>query len=65
MFQKPKSGCCFLVFFCTFIFQSNNCVQDSVILSVVTGLTSVYAATVTYSIIGFRAAEKYDTCINE
>uniref|UniRef100_A0A669DZR9 Transporter n=1 Tax=Oreochromis niloticus TaxID=8128 RepID=A0A669DZR9_ORENI len=43
----------------------NNCVQDSVILSVVTGLTSVYAATVTYSIIGFRATEKYDTCINE
>uniref|UniRef100_A0A3Q4HYX8 Solute carrier family 6 member 19 n=1 Tax=Neolamprologus brichardi TaxID=32507 RepID=A0A3Q4HYX8_NEOBR len=43
----------------------NNCVQDSVILSVVTGLTSVYAATVTYSIIGFRATEKYDTCIND
>ncbi|MEQ2175712.1 hypothetical protein GOODEAATRI_020655 [Goodea atripinnis] len=43
----------------------NNCVQDAVILSVVTGLTSVYAALVTYSIIGFRATEKYDTCISE
>ncbi|KAM6899809.1 sodium-dependent neutral amino acid transporter B(0)AT1-like [Xenentodon cancila] len=43
----------------------NNCVQDAVILSVVTGFTSVYAATVTYSIIGFRATEKYDTCISE
>ncbi|XP_024113683.1 sodium-dependent neutral amino acid transporter B(0)AT1 [Oryzias melastigma] len=43
----------------------NNCVQDAVILSVVTGLTSVYAATVTYSIIGFRATEKYDTCISD
>ncbi|XP_047460102.1 sodium-dependent neutral amino acid transporter B(0)AT1-like isoform X1 [Mugil cephalus] len=43
----------------------NNCVQDAVILSVVTGLTSVYAATVTYTIIGFRATEKYDTCIND
>ncbi|XP_069032613.1 sodium-dependent neutral amino acid transporter B(0)AT1-like [Embiotoca jacksoni] len=43
----------------------NNCVQDAVILSVVTGLTSIYAATVTYSIIGFRATEKYDTCISE
>nr|XP_057903665.1 sodium-dependent neutral amino acid transporter B(0)AT1-like [Doryrhamphus excisus] len=43
----------------------NNCVQDAVILSVITGLTAVYAATVTYSIIGFRATEKYDTCVNE
>nr|XP_057902873.1 sodium-dependent neutral amino acid transporter B(0)AT1-like [Doryrhamphus excisus] len=43
----------------------NNCVQDAVILSLVTGLTSVYAAAVTYSIIGFRATEKYDTCVHE
>ncbi|XP_017276448.1 sodium-dependent neutral amino acid transporter B(0)AT1-like [Kryptolebias marmoratus] len=43
----------------------NNCVQDAVILSVVTGLTSVYAATVTYTIIGFRATEKYDTCFSD
>uniref|UniRef100_A0A3B3TK88 Transporter n=1 Tax=Poecilia latipinna TaxID=48699 RepID=A0A3B3TK88_9TELE len=43
----------------------NNCVQDAVILSVVTGLTSIYAALVTYSIIGFRATEKYDTCISK
>ncbi|XP_061838408.1 sodium-dependent neutral amino acid transporter B(0)AT1-like [Nerophis lumbriciformis] len=42
----------------------NNCVQDAVILSVITGLTSVYAAAVTYSIIGFRVTEKYDMCIN-
>ncbi|KAL3044123.1 hypothetical protein OYC64_003874 [Pagothenia borchgrevinki] len=43
----------------------NNCVQDAVILSVVTSLTSVYAAAVTYCIIGFRATEKYDTCISD
>ncbi|XP_054620658.1 sodium-dependent neutral amino acid transporter B(0)AT1-like [Dunckerocampus dactyliophorus] len=43
----------------------NNCVQDAVILSVVTGLTSVYAAAVTYTIIGFRATEKYDMCVDE
>ncbi|XP_041868335.1 sodium-dependent neutral amino acid transporter B(0)AT1-like [Melanotaenia boesemani] len=43
----------------------NNCMQDAVILSAVTGFTSIYAATVTYSIIGFRATEKYDNCINE
>ncbi|KAL6100048.1 slc6a19 [Pungitius sinensis] len=42
----------------------NNCIQDAVILSVITGLTSIYAATVTYSIIGFRATEKYDNCLN-
>ncbi|XP_068431320.1 sodium-dependent neutral amino acid transporter B(0)AT1-like [Clinocottus analis] len=43
----------------------NNCIQDTVILSVITGLTSIYAATVTYSIIGFRATEQYDNCIND
>uniref|UniRef100_A0A8C2WQG6 Transporter n=1 Tax=Cyclopterus lumpus TaxID=8103 RepID=A0A8C2WQG6_CYCLU len=43
----------------------NNCVQDAVILSVITGLTSIYAATVTYSIIGFRATEQYDNCISD
>ncbi|KAM9824689.1 sodium-dependent neutral amino acid transporter B(0)AT1-like [Neosynchiropus ocellatus] len=43
----------------------NNCVQDAVLLSVITGFTSVYAATVTYTIIGFMATEKYEHCINE
>ncbi|XP_037120688.1 sodium-dependent neutral amino acid transporter B(0)AT1-like [Syngnathus acus] len=43
----------------------NNCVQDAVILSVVTGFTSVFAATVTYAIIGFRATEKYDLCCSD
>ncbi|XP_034559957.1 sodium-dependent neutral amino acid transporter B(0)AT1-like [Notolabrus celidotus] len=43
----------------------NNCLKDAVILTVVTGLTSVYAASVTYTIIGFRATEKYDTCISD
>ncbi|XP_071377562.1 sodium-dependent neutral amino acid transporter B(0)AT1-like [Centroberyx affinis] len=42
----------------------NNCKQDALILSAVTGFTSVYAATVIYSIIGFRATEKYDNCIS-
>ncbi|KAF7656804.1 hypothetical protein LDENG_00035750 [Lucifuga dentata] len=43
----------------------NNCQQDALILSAVTGFTSIYAATVTYAIIGFRATEKYDNCISE
>uniref|UniRef100_A0A665TEG2 Transporter n=1 Tax=Echeneis naucrates TaxID=173247 RepID=A0A665TEG2_ECHNA len=43
----------------------NNCMQDAVILTAITGFTSVYAATVTYSIIGFRATEKYDNCISD
>ncbi|XP_076972916.1 sodium-dependent neutral amino acid transporter B(0)AT1 [Tamandua tetradactyla] len=42
----------------------NNCEMDSVIVSVINGFTSVYAATVVYSIIGFRATERYDDCIN-
>ncbi|KAM9838294.1 sodium-dependent neutral amino acid transporter B(0)AT1-like [Aulostomus maculatus] len=43
----------------------NNCMQDAVVLSAVTGLTSVYAAAVTYTVIGFRATEKYDQCVSE
>lgn len=43
---------------------SNNCEMDSVIVSVINGFTSVYAATVVYSIIGFRATERFDDCVN-
>lgn len=39
--------------------------MDSVIVSVINGFTSMYAATVVYSIIGFRATERYDTCFNQ
>ncbi|XP_028288783.1 sodium-dependent neutral amino acid transporter B(0)AT1-like [Parambassis ranga] len=43
----------------------NNCEQDAVIISIINGCTSVYAATVIYSIIGFRATEQFDACLNE
>ncbi|XP_034401372.1 sodium-dependent neutral amino acid transporter B(0)AT1-like [Cyclopterus lumpus] len=56
-------GC--LISFSSYNPVHNNCVQDAVILSVITGLTSIYAATVTYSIIGFRATEQYDNCISD
>nr|XP_029131410.1 sodium-dependent neutral amino acid transporter B(0)AT1-like isoform X2 [Labrus bergylta] len=42
----------------------NNCMKDAMILTGVTGFTSVYAATVTYTIVGFRATERYDNCIS-
>ncbi|XP_059205545.1 sodium-dependent neutral amino acid transporter B(0)AT1-like [Centropristis striata] len=42
----------------------NHCMHDAMILTVVTSLTAIYAAIVTYSIIGFRATEKYDNCIS-
>lgn len=45
--------------------HSNNCEMDSVIVSVINGFTSVYAATVVYSIIGFRATERYDDCFSK
>lgn len=46
------------------VFFSNNCEQDAVIISIINGLTSVYSAIVIYSIIGFRAMEKFDDCLN-
>ncbi|XP_074543409.1 sodium-dependent neutral amino acid transporter B(0)AT1-like [Halichoeres trimaculatus] len=42
----------------------NNCEQDAVIIALVNGFTSVFAATVIYSIIGFRATEQFDACLN-
>uniref|UniRef100_A0A3Q3GCI3 Transporter n=1 Tax=Labrus bergylta TaxID=56723 RepID=A0A3Q3GCI3_9LABR len=42
----------------------NNCEQDAVIIALINGFTSIYAATVIYSIIGFRATEQFDACIN-
>ncbi|KAM3596180.1 uncharacterized protein V6R79_009944 [Siganus canaliculatus] len=42
----------------------NNCMHDAVILSSIMAFTSIYAATVTYTIIGFRATETFDNCIS-
>lgn len=44
---------------------SNNCEQDAVLISIINGCTSVYSATVIYSIIGFRATQKFDSCIDK
>nr|XP_021531086.1 sodium-dependent neutral amino acid transporter B(0)AT1 [Aotus nancymaae] len=38
--------------------------MDSVIVSIINGFTSVYAATVVYSVIGFRATQRYDDCFD-
>nr|XP_057904029.1 sodium-dependent neutral amino acid transporter B(0)AT1-like isoform X1 [Doryrhamphus excisus] len=65
VFYSLSLGWGALISFSSYNPVHNNCVQDAVILSLVTGLTSVYAAAVTYTIIGFRATEKYDTCVNE
>lgn len=45
--------------------NSNNCEQDAVIISIINAFTSIYAATVIYSIIGFRATERFDDCMSE
>ncbi|CAB1416761.1 unnamed protein product [Pleuronectes platessa] len=41
----------------------NNCEQDAVIISVINGFTSVFAAIVVYTIIGFRAIDRFDSCL--
>ncbi|XP_077605565.1 sodium-dependent neutral amino acid transporter B(0)AT1 [Crocuta crocuta] len=53
-----------LISFSSYNSVHNNCEMDSVIVSVINGFTSVYAATVVYSIIGFRATERFDDCFN-
>ncbi|XP_030644623.1 sodium-dependent neutral amino acid transporter B(0)AT1-like [Chanos chanos] len=52
-----------LISFSSYNSVHNNCEQDAVIISIINGLTSVYSATVIYSIIGFRATQKYDECL--
>lgn len=42
---------------------SNNCEQDAVIISTINAFTSIFAATVIYTIIGFRATERFDDCV--
>ncbi|CAM4640757.1 unnamed protein product [Leuciscus chuanchicus] len=53
-----------LISFSSYNSVHNNCEQDAVIISVINGFTSVYAAIVIYSIIGFRATERFDDCLN-
>uniref|UniRef100_A0A8B9DY53 Transporter n=1 Tax=Anser cygnoides TaxID=8845 RepID=A0A8B9DY53_ANSCY len=54
-----------LISFSSYNSVHNNCEKDAVIISVINGFTSVYAATVIYSIIGFRATERYDDCFDK
>ncbi|XP_056141700.1 solute carrier family 6 member 19b [Lampris incognitus] len=52
-----------LISFSSYNSVHNNCEQDAVIISIINGITSVFAATVIYTIIGFRATDRYDTCL--
>nr|XP_049587216.1 solute carrier family 6 member 19b isoform X1 [Syngnathus scovelli] len=54
-----------LISFSSYNSVHNNCQQDAVIISIINGITSVFAATVIYTVIGFRATQQFDTCINE
>ncbi|KAK0154843.1 Sodium-dependent neutral amino acid transporter B(0)AT1 [Merluccius polli] len=53
-----------LISFSSYNSVHNNCEQDAIIISIINGCTSVYSATVIYSIIGFRAMENYDDCVD-
>ncbi|KAM8883665.1 sodium-dependent neutral amino acid transporter B(0)AT1-like [Synchiropus picturatus] len=54
-----------LISFSSYNSVHNNCEQDAVLISIINGCTSVYSATVIYSIIGFRATQKFDECNGE
>ncbi|XP_061100198.1 solute carrier family 6 member 19b [Conger conger] len=53
-----------LISFSSYNSVFNNCEQDAVIISIINGFTSVYAATVIYTIIGFRAKERFNDCLS-
>ncbi|KAL4629752.1 sodium-dependent neutral amino acid transporter B(0)AT1-like [Arapaima gigas] len=52
-----------LISFSSYNSVHNNCEQDALIISLINGMTSVYSAIVIYSIIGFRATERFDDCL--
>ncbi|XP_054840937.1 sodium-dependent neutral amino acid transporter B(0)AT1 [Eublepharis macularius] len=54
-----------LISFSSYNSVHNNCEKDALIISVINGFTSIYSATVIYSIIGFRATERYDDCVSQ
>ncbi|XP_069032841.1 sodium-dependent neutral amino acid transporter B(0)AT1-like [Embiotoca jacksoni] len=54
-----------LISFSSYNSIHNNCEQDAVIISIINGFTSVYSATVIYSIIGFRATQRFDDCMGD
>ncbi|KAH0618029.1 hypothetical protein JD844_016952 [Phrynosoma platyrhinos] len=54
-----------LISFSSYNSIHNNCEKDALIISVINGFTSIYAATVIYTIIGFRATEQYDGCFEQ
>uniref|UniRef100_A0A3Q1GRA9 Transporter n=1 Tax=Acanthochromis polyacanthus TaxID=80966 RepID=A0A3Q1GRA9_9TELE len=54
-----------LISFSSYNSVHNNCEQDAVVISIINGCTSVYAAIVVYSIIGFRATENFDDCMSD
>uniref|UniRef100_A0A3Q1G9V4 Transporter n=1 Tax=Acanthochromis polyacanthus TaxID=80966 RepID=A0A3Q1G9V4_9TELE len=53
-----------LISFSSYNSVHNNCEQDAVIISIINGLTAVYAATAIYTIIGFRATQRFDNCLS-
>uniref|UniRef100_A0AAY4CCL1 Transporter n=1 Tax=Denticeps clupeoides TaxID=299321 RepID=A0AAY4CCL1_9TELE len=53
-----------LISFSSYNSVYNNCEQDAVIISIINAFTSVYAASVIYTIIGFRAMERFDDCMS-
>ncbi|XP_052473488.1 sodium-dependent neutral amino acid transporter B(0)AT1-like [Carassius gibelio] len=53
-----------LISFSSYNSVHNNCEQDAVIISIINAFTSIYAATVIYTIIGFRATERFDDCLS-
>uniref|UniRef100_A0A8B9HUV9 Transporter n=1 Tax=Astyanax mexicanus TaxID=7994 RepID=A0A8B9HUV9_ASTMX len=52
-----------LISFSSYNSVHNNCEQDAVIISIINAFTSIFAATVIYTIIGFRATQRYDDCL--
>ncbi|XP_034017222.1 sodium-dependent neutral amino acid transporter B(0)AT1-like [Thalassophryne amazonica] len=54
-----------LISFSSYNSVHNNCVNDALTLSAISGFTSIYSATVIYTIVGFRATNKYDKCISD
>ncbi|KAM3614300.1 uncharacterized protein V6R79_012421 [Siganus canaliculatus] len=53
-----------LIAFSSYNAQKNNCERDTLIVGLVNSFTSLYASIPIFAILGFKANENYNSCIN-
>lgn len=54
-----------LIAFSSYSEEKNNCERDAVVVGIINSATSLYASISIFSILGFKATNAYNSCLNE